>query len=88
MNKYTENSMLLKMLRNSRTRKIKNGWSREAGAGFIESDIKEVKLYGKTFTIYFNFLHHQAFTTADLNLRETEELIKWIEPRRQKELKP
>ena len=108
-------SKMLRMLRNSRTLKIKHGWSRDMGAGFIKEDIKEVELlktcpFGVTrneaceddvcqnceyrkvegkdiickypppnaIKIAFYFDHVQTFKTNDLNLRETEELIKWL----------
>jgi len=75
-----DNAKLLRMLRNSRTLKIKHGWSRAAGAGFIKDDVGEVRLNpDNTFTIHFNFLHVQTFTTGDLNLGETEELIEYLE---------
>ena len=79
-NKYTPQTLMLKALRNSHTLKIKNGWIRETGAGFIADDIlKIVYNPNKTLTIYFNWPHQQTFKTAELNLRETEEAIKFIE---------
>lgn len=75
-----DKTKMLRMLRNSRTLKVKYGWSRNIGAGFIKDDIKTVHLNSdKTFTIHFNFLHTQTFTTGDLNLRETDEVIKYLE---------
>jgi len=72
-------SKMLRMLRNSRTLKIKHGWNREIGAGFIKEDIKEAELLpANTIKIAFYFDHVQTFKTNDLNLRETEELIKWL----------
>ena len=71
-------SKMLRMLRNSRTLKIKHGWSRD-GAGFIKEDIKEAELLpANTIKIAFYFNHVQTFKTCNLNLRETEELIKWL----------
>jgi len=74
-----DTTRMLRALRNSRTLKVKYGWSRESGAGFISEDIKDASLVGKKIRIYFNWLHQQDFDTCDLNLRETEELIKYLE---------
>jgi hypothetical protein len=82
MTKYewkNEATKMLRMLRNSRALKIKHGWSREMGAGFIKDDIKSMKLNAdNTITITFHFDHIQTFKTSDLNLRETEEAIKYL----------
>lgn len=69
---------LLKMLRMSKKMKEKKGWSRESGAGFIEDDIKFVSMSGKLIKIEFSW-GNQDFKVNDLNLRETEELLKWVE---------
>ena len=70
---------LLKMLRTSKTLKEKNGWSRAMGAGFVKDDLDSISLsHDKTITIVT-----EAFTvtgkTGDFNLRETEEMIKFVE---------
>lgn len=72
----TPYSRLIKALRNSRTLKIKNKWSREVGAGFIEADITDI-IYRKD-GIRFTFTWgSQTIPIGDLNLRETEEALKW-----------
>jgi hypothetical protein len=76
----SEKTRLLRILRASRAEKIRRGWSRASGAGFISEDIESVKLNeGKTITIRFGSGHMQDFKASDLNLREIEELIKWLE---------
>jgi hypothetical protein len=68
------------MLRNSKTLKIKHNWSRDTSAEFIKDDIKEAHLNNdKTITLSFNWPHTQTFNTKDFNLRETEELINYLE---------
>lgn len=84
INRYTDYSRILKSLRMSRTRKIKANWSREVGAGFIADDIKNIQLVYKkpanwTFKFHFHFGHKQDFSIDELNLRETEEAIEWLE---------
>ena len=74
-----DKTKLLRMLRNSKTLKEKNGWSREMGAGFIKEDIKSLRLSSdKTITTIT-----ESFTltgkTGDFNLRETEEMVKFLE---------
>lgn len=74
-----DKTKLLRMLRNSKTLKEKNGWTRRAGAGFIKEDVKSLQLgSGKTITVTT-----ESFTltgkTGDFNLRETEEMIKFLE---------
>jgi len=70
---------MLRMLRNSRTLKEKFGWSRQVSAGFIAEDITDVVLNpDKTVTVVteaFNLTQKPR----EYNLRETEELIKWLE---------
>jgi len=76
----SEKTRLLRILRASRAEKIRQGWSRASGAGFIFEDIESVKLNeDKTITIKFGWGHVQDFKAGDLNLRETEELIEWLE---------
>ena len=74
-----DKTKLLRMLRNSKTLKEKNRWTRKSGAGFIKEDIKSLKL-GSDKTI---IVTAETFTvtgkTGDYNLRETEEMIKFLE---------
>ena len=70
---------MLRMLRNSKTLKIKARWSRKVSCGFIKEDIDTITLNeDKTITVTT-----QAFSLTqnvrDYNLRETEELIKFLE---------
>ena len=79
----------LKVLRMSSAFKRKNGWSREVGAGFIKEDIMEAKIVELPhpemigLTINGFEITTQGFKTTilvrELNLRETEELLKWFE---------
>jgi hypothetical protein len=81
---------MLQQLRNSRTLKVKAGWSREGGAGFIMEDIRGVRLNpDKTITILTGAENetertwlHQTVSVGQLNLRETEEVIKYLEKRK------
>ena len=76
----SETSNILRILRASRAVKIKAGWSRWIGAGFICDDISRIVLTGKRrFTIDFNWPYKQSFKAHELNLRETEEAIKFLE---------
>jgi len=73
---------LQKILSSSMSIKKKAGWSRDVGAGFIKNDIKSVVLYpDNSFKIVFKWDHEQKFKAGDLNLRETEELLKWVKER-------
>ena len=84
--KYTPQTRMLKALRMSAKIKIKSGWSRDIGAGFIAVDIQNMQLLDKvntpSYQIRFTFTWgNQDIPIADLNLRETEEAIKWLELR-------
>lgn len=75
----SDKTRMLRMLRNSKTLKEKHGWARETGAGFIADDIMDVQILDKGH-LYFRFpCHRQAMRIRDLNLRETEEAIKYLE---------
>lgn len=66
-------------LRMSMTQKKKCGWSREVGAGFIKDDVQDVIPVGKSaVTVHFNWGGVQTMAISDLNLRETEELLKFV----------
>lgn len=78
-NYQSEKTELLKALRNSRTLKIKAGWSREVGAGFIKEDIAEISKDGKNIKITLLNNYTMEVETKDLNLRETEEAITFLE---------
>ncbi|MFA5307592.1 MAG: hypothetical protein WC365_09145 [Candidatus Babeliales bacterium] len=70
----------LKALRNSRKLKIKHGWSRDIGSGFIAQDITRIAPLPDGLGFLFSW-GTQTIKIADLNLRETEETIKWLELR-------
>lgn len=74
-------SKMLRMLRNSKTLKEKYGWSRNVGAGFVKRDVTDATLLTeKRIRLEFPGWN-QTVKTGDLNLRETEELIKFLEGR-------
>ena len=74
-------SKMLRMLRNSKTLKIKNGWSRNVGAGFVDADLTDATLLTENRILIEFPGWNQKVKTGDLNLRETEELIKFLEGR-------
>jgi hypothetical protein len=75
----SDRSRLLRMLRASAAQKQKRGWSREIGAGFIVEDIIDIETtLSKKLLFHFSW-GDQAITPRDLNLRETEEAIKFLE---------
>ena len=80
-NKFkSKKTELLKILRASRTAKKKAGWSRLVGAGFIEEDIDSIdKVTKHVLRFKFKFGHSQNIPVRELNLRETEEAIKFLE---------
>lgn len=70
---------LIKALKHSRSEKIKNQWSRLTGTGWIAEDIESIeKLEDKALAI-----KTAAFVLktpiSELNLRETEECIRFLE---------
>lgn len=70
---------MLRMLRNSKAIKEKNGWSNNVGAGFVKEDLTNAILLANN-TILIEFPGwNQKVKTGDLNLRETNELIKYLE---------
>jgi len=74
-----DETKLLRILINSKTLKEKNGWSREMGTWFLKDDLDRIELGpGNTITIV-----SEAFSmtgkTGEFNLRETEEMIKFLE---------
>lgn len=87
-NYRTPYSKLIGALKNSATKKHHAGWSRAVGAGFIAEDINDVRyisskeqgLYKGESRISFGFTWgRQTIPIGDLNLRETEEALKWAE---------
>ena len=74
-------SKMLRMLRNSKTLKIKNGWSRNVGAGFVDADLTDATLLTENRILIEFPGWNQKVKTGDLNLRETEELILFLEGR-------
>lgn len=80
----SEETQMLKALRNSKTLKEKAGWSREIGAGFIVEDIKDMRKEGKAIHFVFEW-GNQTIQIPELNLRETEEAIKFLEDKQVEE---
>lgn len=80
-------AMFIEQIKASIEQKEKLEWSREVSSGFVQADIIEIvnyKEFSGTFYIHFNFDHTQLFSFEPLedeptmlNLRETEELLKW-----------
>lgn len=75
----SDKTKMLRMLRNSKTLKEKNGWSRKVGAGFIVDDIMALDLLENKSLVFEFGWGRQTFKVGDLNLRETEETIKFLE---------
>jgi len=74
-----EKAQMLRIFRNSKTLKEKNGWSRNVGAGFIAADVLSIDLLAdKTLVFEFEW-GRQPLKVDELNLRETEEAIKFLE---------
>ncbi len=74
----SEETHMLKSLRMSRALKEKAGWSRVIGAGFIVEDITKMNMVDKDIHFTFGW-GEQTIAIKDLNLRETEEAIKFLE---------
>lgn len=74
-----ERSYILHQLRMSKNNKEKANWSREIGAGFIKEDITGIEpLEDKSLRFTFSW-GSQNIPVSELNLRETEEAIKYLE---------
>jgi hypothetical protein len=77
--KSTDN-YLLKQLKMSRAVKVKSGYSRNIGAGFIAEDIEQIKpVSNRKIHVKTYGLNGQNLNLPEINLRETEELIKFLE---------
>ena len=87
----SEDTKILKVLRMSRKFKIKDNWSRKVGAGFLAEEIESITLGAKVYVYNLNFRfkdgHNQTISVRELNLRETEEAIKFIEGRAERKVK-
>jgi len=74
---------MLKKLRASRAAKVKAGWSRKTSPGFIAKDITDVSLAQVWVNDIQICVKTPAFgliwKTRQFNLRETEEIIKFLE---------
>jgi hypothetical protein len=74
----SEYTHILRKLNMSKRAKEKAGWTRNIGAGFIKADINDVELNDDgTITIIF-FYRAQTFKVHELNLRETDEVIRFV----------
>jgi hypothetical protein len=83
MNTYTPATRMLKALRMSKNNKIKHGWSREVGSGFILDEVESASFKKKVpsgeITLSLKWGHTQTIDIKELNLRETEILTEWAE---------
>jgi hypothetical protein len=70
---------LLRRLRNSFAVKKKSGYSRLVSAGFIADDLKDIYQDISGEIIVSTEAFNQRMWIKDLNLRETEEAIKFVE---------
>lgn len=75
----SEEVRILKLLRQSRALKIKKNWSRETSPGFISEDIQTIKGFGGRVIEITTPASRISVTPSELNLRETEECIKFLE---------
>lgn len=71
-------SQLTKAVRHSLSLKKKSGWSRMAGPGFLAEEIISAIWFEKKVTVRTPAYEITA-PLLDFNLRETEELLKWIQ---------
>ena len=74
----SDKTYMLRQLHASRAVKEKNGWTRESGSGFIKEDIQSIKSIGKKLLFEFSW-GNQLIEIKELNLRETEEAIEFLE---------
>lgn len=74
----SEIKRMLGQLRMSKNNKEKFGWSRESGSGFIKEDIINMKRVDKKILFTFGW-GQQLIAINELNLRETEEAIDFLE---------
>jgi len=80
---------LLGALRMSEHNKKKHGWSRDVGAGFIVDDLLDIEPVGKSSVrLKFGWGGEQTTPIPQLNLRETEEAIKFLKHKMWKEGEP
>ena len=88
MTKYewqSPTTKLLRILRASLAVKKRAKWARDIGAGFIREDIKDVCLANRnTIRVELDGLLRIDAVPPDFNLRETEELIKFLEEKNNK----
>ena len=74
----TDNTRILKMLTASYTAKQKAGWSRFVGAKFIADDIMKIRFLANGFLRFVFGWGAQEMLVRELNLRETEEAIRYM----------
>jgi hypothetical protein len=75
----SEKDKLIKLLEESIKQKIKDGWSEDIGAGFIAEDIIGAMLNTDGSITLGMLANNQNLKIEDLNLRETKELLKFLE---------
>ena len=70
---------ILRKLKDSLTAKRTHGWSESSKPFFKQEDILKIKLDDDEY-IHVQFTHSdRKYNTIDLNMQETEIIIKWIE---------
>ena len=75
----SDDTYLLTALKHSRSVKIKSQWSRLTGTGSITEDIQSIKKLDDHALAIQTPAFVLKCPTSELNLRETEECIKFIE---------
>lgn len=75
----SEYSHIFRKLKMFKTAKEKAGWTRNIGAGFIRADIQDVELNDDgSISIIFLFGAPLRVKVHELNLRETDEVIRFV----------
>ena len=75
----SEKQKLIKMLEESIKQKTKDGWSEDIGAGIIAEDIMGVIHNSDGSITITAFDRNRNMKIEDLNLRETKEVLKFLE---------
>ena len=83
----SETSLLLRIFRMSLIAKKKAGWER-SGAGFLHEEIISISIKKKGLILLITTTTNQELFIEELNVRETEECIKWLAMKQWQEQKP
>jgi hypothetical protein len=78
-NFQSSETALLKRLKNSLAVKQKSGYSREVGAGFVAEDLRDIYQDISGEIIVSTEAFNQRMHIRDINLRETEEAIRFVQ---------